>query len=207
MRSHIEVRVAGLADLADLVEMCPETPELAVPPQRLPLGLGQPSLASLIAEALDDPACRIFLATSGKEAVGMAVASVMPPAPLTTSMIVQVSHVVVRSGHRRRGVGRALLDAAAVFAEESGAEQIVVSVFPLSREVNRFYAQLGFSPLAVRRVAPVAGLRRRIASLEHRSAPLDQVSRRRHLASRPLVRTALRRLPIGSSVAEQAGES
>jgi GNAT superfamily N-acetyltransferase len=203
MRSHIAVRAAGLADLADLVEMCPQTAELAAPAPRGP-SLAQPSLATLVAEALDDPMCRIFIAHASGEAVGMAVAALAPAAPLTTAMIMQVSHVAVRPGHRRRGVGRSLLDAAAAFAEEVGAEHIVVSVFPLSREVNRFYAQLGFSPLAVRRVAPVPALRRRIASLEHRSAP--QLARRRHLATRPLVRTAFRRLPLGSSIAEQARE-
>ena len=88
------------------------------------------------------------------------------------------------------------------YAEDIGAEQVTVSVSPLSREANRFYAQLGLTPLSVRRVAPAAALRRRLATIDTASSPHDVV-RRRPIGTRTGMRAALRRIAIASTVADQ----
>ena len=90
-----------------------------------------------------------------------------------------MSHAVVADRHRRRGAGRALVGAAATFAEERGVGQLVVSVHPTSREANRFLARLGFAPLTVRRSASVAGVRRRLAAGETRQVEHAVPRRRR----------------------------
>jgi hypothetical protein len=113
---------------------------------------------------------------------------------------VQVEYTVVAEPFRRRGVGRALMGAAASFAEEIGAEQVTVSVSPMSREANRFYAQLGLTPLSVRRVAPAAALRRRIATFEHAS---DHGAALRASGTRTGMRAALRRIAVASAIADQ----
>jgi hypothetical protein len=82
---------------------------------------------------------------------------------------VQLTHLVVAEGQRRRGVGRALLSGAVTWAEEVGADEIVASVLPSLREANRFYARLGFAPLVMRRVVPVSTLRRNLALSNPRS--------------------------------------
>ena len=69
--------------------------------------------------------------------------------------------------------------AAVAFAEEFGAEHVVVNVFPQLREANRFYARLGFCPLVVRRVASTAGLRRKLEPQPVASRPLARVLARR----------------------------
>ena len=69
----------------------------------------------------------------------------------------------VLDGFRRRGVGKALLEAAVTFAEEVGAEHIITSVLPQLRDTNRFLARLGFGPVVLR-VASVSVLRRLPAS-------------------------------------------
>lgn len=107
----------------------------------------------------------------------MALFSVAPANALLDTPALHVSHAVVADRHRRRGAGKALVAAAAAFAEERGLEQVVVSVNPGSRDANRFYARLGFAPLAVRRVAPTAVVRRHLHGGEAR--PVEHVVRRR----------------------------
>jgi hypothetical protein len=69
-------------------------------------------------------------------------------------------------------------------AERHGAEQVVSNAPPSARETHRFLARLGFTPLVVRRVAPTALLRRRLAGESRRSALEDLLSRRRSLRAR-----------------------
>ena len=88
------------------------------------------------------------------------------------------------TGYQRRGAGKALVAAVTAFAEERGLDQIVVSVHPGSREANRFFARLGFAPLAVRRVAPVAVVRRRLSGADVRP-PSEHVVRAAARARRP----------------------
>jgi len=57
---------------------------------------------------------------------------------------------------------------------------------PGSREAARFFARLGLRPVAVRRTAPVAVVRRRLSALERLS---DAVPRRRSVRSSTLGRT------------------
>jgi ribosomal protein S18 acetylase RimI-like enzyme len=129
-------------------------------------------------EALADPYRHLFVVTGqDAEPLGMALFTVAPSNALLDLPAVHVSHAVVADRHKRRGAGKALVTAAASFAEQRGLEQLVVSVHPGSRDANRFFARLGFAPLAVRRVAPVAMVRRRLAQLETR--PMEQMVRHR----------------------------
>lgn len=131
-------------------------------------------------EALADPD-RHLVVVGGQNAelLGMALFTVAPANALLDLPAVHLSHAVVADRHKRRGAGKALVAAAASFAEQRGLEQLVVSVPPGSRDANRFLARLGFAPLAVRRVALVSVVRRRLAQVESR--PLDHVVRRRLL--------------------------
>jgi GNAT superfamily N-acetyltransferase len=124
--------------------------------------------------------------------VGMAVLAVDPLNALTDASAVHLQHMVVREGARRRGVGRALVSAAVAHAEEVGSEHVVVSVFPSLREVNRFYARLGFGPIVIRRMATVASLRRKLAPAGAVVAPpvMDVLAARRSQRARARVRVA-----------------
>jgi GNAT superfamily N-acetyltransferase len=97
--------------------------------------------------------------------------------PLVDTPSVHMTHSVVSRRHERRGAGKALVAAAAAYADERGIDQLVVSVNPGSREGNRFFARLGFAPLAVRRIAPVSVVRRRLAQTE--LTAMEHVVRRR----------------------------
>jgi GNAT superfamily N-acetyltransferase len=143
--------------------------------------------------ALADENCRVVVATADDgEIQGMAVLCVTTLGPLTSLQAVQLNHVVVSKRHRKRGVGHALVAAAAAYADEKGVDQVVVGVSPTLRDVNRFYARLGFTPAVVRRVAPVAVLRRRLSAPEHPVAALEELTRKRLIARSR--RTSRRRL-------------
>jgi GNAT superfamily N-acetyltransferase len=121
-------------------------------------------------EVLHSPKCCIVVAENEVGVVGMAILSDTFIGQLMEMPAVQLTHLVVAEGQRRRGVGRALLSGAVTWAEEVGADEIVASVLPSLREANRFYARLGFAPLVMRRVVPVATLRRNLALTDPRGA-------------------------------------
>jgi GNAT superfamily N-acetyltransferase len=98
------------------------------------------------------------------EVVGMACFITRPMGPFVDTPVLQIDYLHVRPAFHRRGAGHALIAAAAARAEEAGVEHVSVNVFPQLREANRFYAKIGFTPMVVRRVAPVATLRRRLGS-------------------------------------------
>jgi N-acetylglutamate synthase-like GNAT family acetyltransferase len=124
-----------------------------------------PDVGARLAEAIVSDHCRVVVALADDQVAGMAVLREARPDPLSEHRVVQVSHFIVASGKRRRGVGHALLAAATEFAEERQIEHVAAGVYPSLRDVSRFYARLGFAPVMVHRVAPVSVLRRRLGGL------------------------------------------
>jgi ribosomal protein S18 acetylase RimI-like enzyme len=55
---------------------------------------------------------------------------------------------VVQAKSRRRGCGRALMDASQKWAKQKGAEQIVLTVWSGNRDAEAFYARLGFTQVS-----------------------------------------------------------
>ncbi len=185
-RSSLGVRAATPQDVPALVAFGEELRDLVIAPTpdvgRSRGGAPATARADLeqrYLEALEDPSRELVVVVDDSdEPLGMALLTVAPANALVDIPAVHMSHAVVGDRHKRRGAGRALVAAAASYAEQRGIEQLVVSVHPGSREANRFFARLGFAPLAVRRVAPVAVVRRRLA-LAAEARPTDHVVRRR----------------------------
>jgi GNAT superfamily N-acetyltransferase len=201
-RSHITVRAAGESDVAALVVLWEELKRYGALNPRLAALTDDRKIEDRVRRLIGRPTSRILLASIADEPVGMAMLTTVPLGALNETACVQVEYTVVAEGYRRRGVGRALMGAAACYAEDIGADQVTVSVSPMSREANRFYAQLGLTPLSVRRVAPASALRRRIATLEHTPSNPERATRR-PLGTRTAMRTALRRLAMATPVADQ----
>ena len=183
-RGALRVRPATVEDIPVLLAFGDELRDTLLPsPPEAGRSRGTPAgtraqLEQRYLEALEDPDRHLVVVVNeADEQLGMALFTVASANALVDLPAVHMSHAVVADRHKRRGAGRALVCAAATFAEARGLEQIVVSVHPGSRDANRFFARLGFAPLAVRRVAPVAVVRRRLASGEAR--PADHVVRRR----------------------------
>ena len=186
-RAGVHVRPATADDLPLLLELDGEVREAAA---KETLRINR---EARYAEALADPTRRVLIATSDTdEALGMALLVRGSASALFDLPAVHLSHFVVADRHRRKGAGRALVAAAASYAEEIGADHVVVSVTPTSRDANRFFARLGFAPLVIRRVAPLAVVRRRLAEGVVRPAettgplPVVTTTRRRRGLSRRL---------------------
>lgn len=164
-RTPVSTRPATVGDVPLLVGLWGELRHVGARAERAVNPLSVPDVSARLAEAIVSEDCRVVVALADDQIVGMAVLRDVRPDPLSVHRVAQVSHVVVASGMRRRGVGHALLAAAAEFAEERQIEHVAAGVYPSLRDVSRFYARLGFAPVMVHRVAPVAVLRRRLGGL------------------------------------------
>jgi ribosomal protein S18 acetylase RimI-like enzyme len=164
-------------DLPVLLELGAELREQVLPVEgraraNAPRGTAsRAALSQRYCEAIADPDRELVLAVGGKDGepevpLGMALFTVSPANALVDIPAVHMSHAVVAARHRKRGAGKALVAAAAAYAEERGIDQLVVSVHPGSRDAARFFARLGFAPQAVRRTAPVSLVRRRLTAGE-----------------------------------------
>jgi GNAT superfamily N-acetyltransferase len=181
----VSTREATKDDLDALTALWSELRQVGGRAERAVNPVAVADITDRLLEALETHSCRILLATVDGEAAGMAVLRVIRPDPLSTSRIAQVTHFVVARGKRRLGVGRALLAAAAEFAEDQQVEHVGVGVYPSLRDASRFYARLGFAPVLVQRAVPVPILRRRLG-LEGATLRTDDLVRRRTRIRRPL---------------------
>lgn len=194
-RAVISVREARPEDLPELAESWSRVHGVL---GRWSRGLPGPSaaeLAGVLERAAAADGVRFVVALVDGSPAGMAYLTCRPLSPLHGTRVAQVDYMHVRDGFRRTGVGRALLAAAASYAEESGAAQVAVNVHPGLRDANRFFARWGFAPVSVRRAVPTAALRRMLLGD-------GAVGRRRETARRVL---QLRRPTPLAEGAEQAG--
>jgi GNAT superfamily N-acetyltransferase len=142
-----------------------------------------PSVAVALQEALLRDTVEVFVARVDQRDVGFIVLSRGPLLPLLDDVSISIDHLFVLEDARRLGVGHALLARATARAEQLGATQIASTVPAPGRDVQRFFARLGFAPFVVRRVTSVSTLRRRLSWEDH--PRLDAtVLRRRSLRAR-----------------------
>jgi GNAT superfamily N-acetyltransferase len=113
--------------------------------------------ARLLVAVVDDPGVPDG---SGERVVGMTLCSVSNSGTFVDAPVAHMNHFFVAPAERRGGAGRALLAAATAWAEQRGLDGLGVAVYPDSREANRYFARLGFAPVYVHRVAPLASLKR-----------------------------------------------
>jgi RimJ/RimL family protein N-acetyltransferase len=59
--------------------------------------------------------------------------------------------LMVAAGHRRRGIGRSLLEQAVDWARESGVDKLELHVFPHNEPAIKLYEQFGFEREGLRR--------------------------------------------------------
>ena len=190
-RPSVAVRDACPDDLPAVLEMWRELRDIGSRLDRATPPVSEDGALDRLLAITSDADSRALVATIGDAVAGMAVLTHTNYAPLFDQVAVHVHSLHVRDGHRRRGVGKALLAAAACFAEEVGAEHVMTSVLPQLRETNRFYARLGFSPVVVRRSVSVSLLRRRLAAEGVAGAADNLLVRRRTLRR---VRAAMARV-------------
>ena len=132
-----------------------------------------------VAAALSRDDVRALLALVDEKPVGYIVLSRRPMSFLIDTPCVSIEQIFVAREARRSGAARVLVNAAALYADRLGAEQIASTVPSQAREANRFFARLGFSSFVVRRVTTTSALRRRLAAGEESHPALDLVLQRR----------------------------
>jgi N-acetylglutamate synthase-like GNAT family acetyltransferase len=162
-RATVSAREATAEDIPALLELFDQL-RAAGPRRPVPL----PADAAVLREAaiarftaaISDPDERLIVAEDAAGLAGMVLCSIGSSTTLTPAPAVVLSHLTVAANSRRAGVGRVLVAAATVWAQECDIDHVKVAVYASSREANRFFARLGFAPVSLNRVAPVAGLRR-----------------------------------------------
>jgi GNAT superfamily N-acetyltransferase len=117
-------------------------------------------LSERFAEILDSERVLLIAVDEAGEVVGMLAARDDEVGAIDMTPVLHVTHLMVEPRHRRRGVGRALLAAAVLLADERGIEHVLSTAAAGSREGNRYLARIGFAPLVVHRIAPTSALRR-----------------------------------------------
>ena len=97
------------------------------------------------------------------EIVGMAYGEVRIPSRFSDERALELSGVVVRTGYRGRGVGRALVQEAARFAGEMGVEWVELKTFAPNQGAMAFWEGLGFTPRVVQMTQGTKALVQRLS--------------------------------------------
>jgi GNAT superfamily N-acetyltransferase len=121
-------------------------------------------LELVIKEAGASPEQRLVIAEYDGRPVGAVYLRLTTFSPLNLEPTVQALSPHVVASSRRKGVGRALMDAAIAFAEELGVGHVTTAAASSSRDGNRFLARLGFGPHATLRHASTPVVRARLAA-------------------------------------------
>jgi GNAT superfamily N-acetyltransferase len=151
----MKVRQASPDDLPELVRMFQELDRM----QRdwrvfTPRPGFYDEVADKYRRAMDRPDAQVLVAEDDGEVVGMAYAEIQVPSRFSDERALELSGVMVRSGHRGKGVGRALVEEAARFAEERSVGWIELKTFAPNEEAMGFWRALGFHPRVVQLTAP-----------------------------------------------------
>ncbi|MGN6475450.1 MAG: GNAT family N-acetyltransferase [Mycobacteriales bacterium] len=192
-RSQVLTRVATADDVPVLLALWDELRQVGGRGERANNPVSTVEVRDRLTQVIENPAYRIVIATLDDAPAGMVVLQATRPDPFTDARVVNVAHLVVGNNTRHKGVGHALLAAAADFATERRLDQVSVSVYPSLRDASRFFARLGFAPAATRRVAPVSVLRRRLGADPVTPATGDAMRRRSRLVRPVPVQRARRK--------------
>lgn len=167
-RSLVTLRDATLADVEQLA------------------GLWQPFLRRSDSDQLDDlavaiertqkvPGERLVVAEYDGSFAGAVYLKATTYSPLNPEPVLQVHNATVVPDHRRRGIGKALVEAAVTWAEELGVAHVATAAASGSREANRFMARLALGPQAVLRMAPTCAVRAKLSARHPASRQVTQV--------------------------------
>ncbi len=104
-------------------------------------------------EAMVSEDSLVVVAEENGDVVGMAYAEARVPSRFSDERALELSGVVVRAGHRGRGVGRAMVGEMARFAKDKGVDWIELKSFWPNETAMGFWRALGFTPRVVQLVA------------------------------------------------------
>ena len=114
-------------------------------------------------EAMSTENAVVLVAEDEGEIVGMAYGEIRIPSRFSDERALELSGVVVRTGYRGRGVGRALVQEAARFAGELGVEWVELKTFAPNQGAMAFWEGLGFTPRVVQMTQGTKALVQRLS--------------------------------------------
>ena len=155
-RTPVTLRDAVVADARFLAELWHDSI------RRADIADQVADLEVIVKNAVASAEQRLVIAEYDGERAGAVFVRLTTVTPLNLEPALQVLHPHVLPAFRRRGIGRALIDAAVLFAEERGIANVVTGAQSTSRDGNRFLARLAMSQHAVLRVAPTHAVRAKL---------------------------------------------
>jgi GNAT superfamily N-acetyltransferase len=155
-RSSVALRDASLADVERLAE-------LWAPYLRRGADEQLHDLATAIEQLGDHPGERLVVAEYDGEFAGAVFLRAATYSPVNPEPVLQAHNAAVVPEHRKRGVGKALMECAVTWAEELGIGHVGTATASGSREANRFMARLALGPQAVLRMAPTPAVRSQLS--------------------------------------------
>lgn len=117
----------------------------------------------VISLAAEDPAVRIVVAEYDGSIAGAVYLRLTTVSPLNLDPVVMALSPHVLPHFRRRGVGKALMEASVAWAEELGIGQVASAAVSGDRDANRFMARLALTPRAVLRVGATSAVRHKLS--------------------------------------------
>ena len=106
-----------------------------------------PSLADyqlVFAEICADPRQKLFVAELRSELVGTIELLIIPNLSHNGTPFAFLENLIVTEKHRRRGLGRMLLEHAVALAEETGCHMVELCSDVRRHEAHRLYSSMGF---------------------------------------------------------------
>ena len=140
MRSQVSLRCAVPDDAERLVDVWSDVVRRAERAEQVA------DMVSVIERVSDLPDERLVVAEYDGEVAGAVHLRATTVSPLNLEPVVQAISPHVLPDFRRRGIGRALMEAAVGFAEERGIGHVASAASAGSRDANRFMARLALGP-------------------------------------------------------------
>lgn len=140
--------------------------------------------------AVQGEGCRLVVAQYDGAFAGAVLLQVSTISSLNLTPMVNIVSPTVLEAFRRRGVGRALIEAGVVFAEEHDIAQVGTASVSTSRDANRFMARLGLPTRASLRLAATSTVRSRINAMRPSMARAPRQQLGQVLAARRSMRRA-----------------
>jgi len=184
MRSQVSLRTAVPEDADQLVEVWADVLRRAERDEQV---ADMVSVIERVTEIEDE---RIVVAEYDGQLAGAIHLRATTLSPVNLEPVVQAISPHVLPQFRRRGIGRALMEAAVGFADERGIGHLASAASAGSRDANRFMARLALGPQATLRLAPTAVVK---AKLTAQRPALARPSGRHHLTHVLAARRSLRK--------------
>lgn len=157
-RTSVNVRAAEITDAAALRELWNEILRRGTPEEQLA------DVRGVIEECEGRQDQCIAVAEFDGEIAGAVFLKATTLSPLNLEPTVMAVSPHVLPAYRRRGVGTALIDAAARFAENHGVGTVATAAMSNSRDANRFMARLSLTPQATLRAATTSAVRSKLSA-------------------------------------------